>query len=125
MTARGTDGSSALAHRYQARSPAHCTCDHTSAASPAPSSGTAKRPHTFKPSRGAKPPPQQSRRWAVRISSSSGKPSSAPTRPVVLLTHPLGLMIDQQPWIRSPRAVGTDGSMLFYAQVIEGTDLRS
>jgi hypothetical protein len=38
--------------------------------------------------------------------------------------HPVGLMIDGQPWIRSPRAVTDGGGITFYAQVLEGTSVH-
>jgi len=41
-----------------------------------------------------------------------------------LFEHPLGLMIDGKPWIRSPRTVNADGSISFYAQVLEGCDVE-
>jgi hypothetical protein len=36
------------------------------------------------------------------------------------LAHPLGLMIDGEPWVRSPRQAETDGSLAFYCQIVEG-----
>jgi hypothetical protein len=49
----------------------------------------------------------------------------------IWMRHPLGLMIDGQPWIRSPQAVTPQGHIVFYAQippdmeveVMQGTDL--
>lgn len=41
-----------------------------------------------------------------------------------LFAHPLGLMIEDKPWIRSPRNVNPDGSITFFAQVIEGCDVE-
>jgi hypothetical protein len=35
-------------------------------------------------------------------------------------SHPLGLMIDGQPWIRSPQEVQPDGGILFACQLLEG-----
>ncbi len=40
----------------------------------------------------------------------------------VLFNHPLGLMIDGKPWLRSPQYVYEDGSIRFYAQVLEDTE---
>jgi hypothetical protein len=40
------------------------------------------------------------------------------------LAHPLGLMIDGEPWIRSPRQVEPDGSLAFYCQIVEGMDVE-
>lgn len=42
----------------------------------------------------------------------------------VLFAHPLGLMIDGYPWIRSPRVVNADGSISFYAQVLHDVDME-
>lgn len=40
------------------------------------------------------------------------------------MSHPVGLMMDGDPWIRSPQQVGSDGTGLrFYAQIIEGMDV--
>lgn len=36
------------------------------------------------------------------------------------MTHPLGLMIDGAPWIRSPQQVLPDGGLKFYCQLDEG-----
>ena len=38
--------------------------------------------------------------------------------------HPVGLMIDGQPWIRSPQMITADGGVKFYAQILEGTDVH-
>lgn len=38
--------------------------------------------------------------------------------------HPVGLMIDDHPWIRSPQAVTADGGIKFYAQILEGMDVH-
>lgn len=40
------------------------------------------------------------------------------------LAHPLGLMIDGEPWIRSPRQAQTDSSLAFYCQIVEGMDVE-
>jgi hypothetical protein len=40
----------------------------------------------------------------------------------VFMTHPLGVMIDGKPWIRSPRAV-TDEGLAFYCQTLVGMEL--
>jgi hypothetical protein len=42
----------------------------------------------------------------------------------LLISHPLGQMIDGQPWIRSPQAVLPDGSITFYAQVLPGIEAQ-
>lgn len=41
----------------------------------------------------------------------------------VWMRHPLGLIIDNQPWIRSPQALQPDGSITFFAQIIEGMEV--
>jgi len=38
--------------------------------------------------------------------------------------HPVGLMIDGQPWIRSPRALTEGGGITFYAQIIPGMEVE-
>jgi hypothetical protein len=38
----------------------------------------------------------------------------------VFASHPLGLMIDGSPWIRSPQEVQSDGAIRFACQLIEG-----
>ncbi len=39
----------------------------------------------------------------------------------VFMKNPLGLMLDDQPWIRSPLAAQADGGLKFYCQIVEGT----
>jgi hypothetical protein len=38
----------------------------------------------------------------------------------VFMSHPLGLMIDGKPWIRSPQQVVPGGGIKFYCQIVEG-----
>ena len=38
--------------------------------------------------------------------------------------HPVGLMIDGQPWIRSPQMITAEGGIKFYAQIVEGSDVH-
>lgn len=40
------------------------------------------------------------------------------------MSHPVGLMIDGQPWVRSPRAVVGTGGLAFYAQILEGMEVE-
>jgi len=40
------------------------------------------------------------------------------------MAHPVALMIDGQPWIRSPRAVVGDSGLAFYAQMLEGMQVE-
>jgi hypothetical protein len=40
------------------------------------------------------------------------------------MVHPLGLMIDGQPWIRSPQAVRENGGIAFYAQILPGMQVE-
>ena len=40
----------------------------------------------------------------------------------VFMTAPLGLMIDGEPWIRSPQRI-VDGGLKFYCQILEGIDV--
>ncbi len=42
----------------------------------------------------------------------------------VFMTHPLGLMIDGAPWIRSPQQVLPDGGIKFYCYLPEGMDVH-
>lgn len=42
----------------------------------------------------------------------------------VWMQHPLGLMIDGSPWIRSPQAVRPDGGITFYAQILPGMEVE-
>ncbi|HET9656604.1 MAG TPA: FIST N-terminal domain-containing protein [Kineosporiaceae bacterium] len=42
----------------------------------------------------------------------------------VWMQHPVGLMIDGQPWIRSPRTVTPDGGLAFYAQILPDMDVH-
>jgi hypothetical protein len=42
----------------------------------------------------------------------------------VFMTNPLGLMIDGRPWIRSPQQVLADGSLRFYCQLLEGSEVH-
>lgn len=41
-----------------------------------------------------------------------------------LFAHPVGLVVNDEPYIRSPQAVAEDGSIKFYCNVKEGTELR-
>jgi hypothetical protein len=43
--------------------------------------------------------------------------------PAQFMTHPLGLMVDGDPYVRSPQRV-QDRGILFYCQIKEGTDLE-
>lgn len=38
-------------------------------------------------------------------------------------SHPLGLMFDSEPWIRSPQQVLEGGALKFYCEVLDGTEL--
>jgi hypothetical protein len=40
------------------------------------------------------------------------------------MAHPVGLMIDGEPWIRSPQAVTDGGGLRFYAQILEGMEVE-
>lgn len=42
----------------------------------------------------------------------------------VFMTNPLGLMIEGQPWIRSPQQVCADGGLKFYCQLLEGASVH-
>jgi hypothetical protein len=42
----------------------------------------------------------------------------------VWMKHPVGLMIDGQPWIRSPQTVTPEGGIKFYAQILEGMEVH-
>jgi hypothetical protein len=39
------------------------------------------------------------------------------------MAHPVGLMIDGEPWIRSPRATVDGGGIAFFAQILEGMEV--
>jgi len=41
----------------------------------------------------------------------------------VFMAHSLGLMIDDQPWIRSPQQVVDGGGMTFYCQILPGMEV--
>lgn len=40
------------------------------------------------------------------------------------MAHPVGLLIDGEPWIRSPQMVTPDGGIRFYAQILEGMEVE-
>jgi hypothetical protein len=40
------------------------------------------------------------------------------------MTAPLGIMIDNAPWIRSPMRVQPDGGLKFYCQLAEGSEVQ-
>jgi hypothetical protein len=40
------------------------------------------------------------------------------------LAHPVGLMIDGEPWVRSPQRLADGGGLAFYSQVVEGSDVE-
>ena len=42
----------------------------------------------------------------------------------VFMKHPLGVMIDDKPWIRSPQQVTPDGGLRLYCQLHEGTQVH-
>jgi hypothetical protein len=42
----------------------------------------------------------------------------------VFMSHPVGLMIDGSPWIRSPQTAVADGGLRFYAQILEGMEVE-
>jgi hypothetical protein len=42
----------------------------------------------------------------------------------VFMSHPVGLMIDGQPWIRSPMRALPDGGLKFYCRIAEGMDVH-
>ena len=42
----------------------------------------------------------------------------------VWMQHPLGLMIDGRPWVRSPQSLRSDGGITFYAQILPGTQVE-
>ncbi|MBK7862046.1 MAG: FIST C-terminal domain-containing protein [Archangiaceae bacterium] len=42
----------------------------------------------------------------------------------VFMDHPVGLLIDGQPWIRSPQRVLPDGGLRFYCQIRQGMDIH-
>ena len=44
--------------------------------------------------------------------------------PAVFMCWPLGLMLDGDPWIRSPQRVLSDGGLKFYCQIEEGMTLH-
>ena len=41
----------------------------------------------------------------------------------IFMAHPWGLMLDQEPWIRSPQRALPDGGLKFYCQIEEGMTL--
>lgn len=42
----------------------------------------------------------------------------------VFMSHPVGLMIDGKPWIRSPQQALPDGSVKFYCRILEGMEVE-
>jgi len=42
----------------------------------------------------------------------------------VFMMHPVGLMIDDEAWIRSPQRVLPDGGLKFYCRIAEGMEVR-
>ena len=42
----------------------------------------------------------------------------------VFMRHPLGIMVDDEPWIRSPQQVLPDGGIRFYCQILEGMEVH-
>ncbi len=43
--------------------------------------------------------------------------------PKKFMTNPVGLIIDDEPYVRSPQQITNNGSMTFYCSVLEGTEL--
>jgi len=42
----------------------------------------------------------------------------------VFMAHPVGIMIDEAPWIRSPQQQLEDGGLKFYCSILEGMDVH-
>jgi hypothetical protein len=42
----------------------------------------------------------------------------------VFMSHPVGLMIDNEPWIRSPQRALPDGGLKFYCNIAQGMKIR-
>ncbi|MBU4214544.1 MAG: FIST C-terminal domain-containing protein [Actinobacteria bacterium] len=42
----------------------------------------------------------------------------------IFMAHPLGLMVDGAPFIRSPQAVTADGGIRFYCQILDGMEVE-
>jgi hypothetical protein len=42
----------------------------------------------------------------------------------VFMSHPIGVMIDDRPWIRSPQQALPDGGLKFYCEVLEGMEVH-
>jgi hypothetical protein len=42
----------------------------------------------------------------------------------VFMSHPVGLMIDDEAWIRSPQRALPDGGLKFYCRIAEGMEVR-
>jgi hypothetical protein len=42
----------------------------------------------------------------------------------VFMSHPVGLMLDDEAWIRSPQTTVAGGGLKFYAQILEGMDVE-
>jgi hypothetical protein len=67
------------------------------------------------------------------VSEFNGKPAavayaeavgaSIEDAPKKFMHNPLGLVIDGEPYVRSPQQIKDDGSMTFYCSVLEGTEL--
>jgi len=53
-----------------------------------------------------------------------GVDREGPVDPALLRAHPLGIMIDGKPWIRSPQSQLPDGGLMFYCAVEEGMDVH-
>ena len=51
-----------------------------------------------------------------------GRPS-AELDSLVFMAHPLGVMVDGAPFVRSPQVVTGDGAIRFYCQVVEGMEV--
>lgn len=49
--------------------------------------------------------------------------TSVEDAPKKFMLNPLGLIIDDEPYVRSPQQIKSDGSMTFYCSVIEGMEL--
>jgi hypothetical protein len=49
--------------------------------------------------------------------------TSVEDAPGKFMHNPLGLIIDGEPYVRSPQQIKDDGSMTFYCSVLEGTEL--
>ena len=63
-------------------------------------------------------------RPALEVYAAAVGTSPAQLDAKVFMTHPVGMMLDGDPWIRSPQQALPDGGLKFYCRITEGSEVH-